>query len=278
MRLASFLAALLLFLPAPACACAAKIISTAAHAPLIYSPFAPIDARQEIAIKVQNVGSDRCAYQLSIPDRYLPMEFDQGLRFTIVAGSSGWQSAFTATTPLLQPGQSHDLRLMLLVYRGQTAAAGTVSRAIGFSLTPTGANRTPVDEVQLNVSCIIPPLFGIDLAGSGRRTSMEFTNLNANGTKSVVMHTRATQGHRLEFQSTAGYLVREGSSANEGSTIPFVLAVDGQTYTLSKDTVLRIQGLAGESSHLLTVRIGETRNKLAGTYKAVITVHIASNM
>ena len=107
---------------------------------------------------------------------------------------------------------------------------------------------------------------------------MEFTSLNANGTRSVVMHTRATQGHRLEFQATTGHLLREGSPASELSTISFVLAVDGQTYTLSQGTVLRIQGDPGESSHLLTVRIGDTRNKLAGTYKAAITVRIASNM
>jgi hypothetical protein len=268
---------LLLFGTAPAFACAGKIVSSAARAPLIYNPFAPLDAQQEIVIKVQNIGSDRCAYQLSIPDRYFPLQFAPGLRFAIVA-SSGWQGDFAAVTPVLQSGQSYDMRLRLLIFRGQTATAGTVSRLIGFSMTPAGAGRTSVDEVQLNVSCIIPPHLGIDLAGSGRRTSMEFTSLNANGTRSVVMHTRATQGHRLEFQSTAGYLLREGSSASEQSSIPFVLAVDGQTHTLSEGMVLRIQGEAGQSSHLLTVRIGDTRNKLAGTYKAVITVRIASNM
>jgi hypothetical protein len=92
------------------------------------------------------------------------------------------------------------------------------------------------------------------------------------------MHSRATQGHRLEFQSTAGYLAREGSPANEGSIIPFDLVVDGKIYTLAEGKVLRIQGDAGQSSHLLTVRIGDTKNKLAGTYKAVITIRIASNM
>jgi len=96
---------LLLFGTAPAFACAGKIVSSAAGAPLIYNPFAPLDARQEIAIKVQNTGSDRCAYQLSIPDRYLPLQFTPNLRFTIAAGL-GWQGAFSAVTPVLQPGQS----------------------------------------------------------------------------------------------------------------------------------------------------------------------------
>ena len=212
MRRGILLAALLLFWTVPASACAGKIVSTAARAPLSYNPFVPVDAQQEIAIKVQNSGSDRCAYQLSIPNRYLPLQFATGLRFAILAGS--WQETLVAATPLLQPRQTYDLRLTLLVYRGQAATAGTVSRLVGFSLTPSGG-RTPVDEIQLNLACVIPPLFQINLAGSGTRTSMEFSSLNPNGTKSVVMQTRATQGHRLEFQSTAGALLREGSPANE---------------------------------------------------------------
>ncbi len=275
MRRGVLLVALVLFGAAPASACAGKIVSTAARAPLTYNPFAPVDARQEIAVKVQNAGSDRCAYQLSIPNRSLPLQFALGLRFAIMAG--GWQETFAAATPVLQPRQSYDLHLTLLVYRGQAATAGTLSRPLGFSLTPVGG-RTPVDAIELTLSCIIPALFQTNLAGSGTRTSLEFSSLNPNGTKSVVMQTRATQGHCLEFRSTAGSLVREGSPASEQATIPFVLAVDGQTTTLSKGTVLRIQGAPGQSSHLLTVRIGDTRNKLAGVYKGAITVHIAPSM
>ena len=220
-------------------------------------------------------GATGAPISLSIPNRSLPLQFAPGLRFAIMAGS--WQETLAAATPVLQPRQSYDLHLTLLVYRGQTATAGTLSRLVGFSLTPVGG-RTPVDEIQLNLSCVIPPLFQTNLAGSGTRTSLEFSSLNANGTKSVVMQTRATQGHCLEFQSTAGSLRREGSPASEASTIPFVLAVDGQPYTLSEGTVLRLQGAPGQSSHLLTVRIGDTRNKVAGTYKATITVRIASRL
>ena len=90
MRRAILLGSLLLLIgTAPAFACAGKIVSSAAGAPLIYNPFAPLDAQQEIAIKVQNTGSDRCAYQLSIPDRYLPLQFTPNLRFTIAAGWGG---------------------------------------------------------------------------------------------------------------------------------------------------------------------------------------------
>ena len=47
------------FWTGPAAACAGKIVSSAARAPLSYNPFVPLDAEQEITVKVQNAGSDR---------------------------------------------------------------------------------------------------------------------------------------------------------------------------------------------------------------------------
>ena len=271
----SLILVLLLSWTAPAGACAGKIVSTVAQAPLSYNPFSPVDAQQEITVKVQNVGSDRCIYQLSNSQ---PLFAPKILPRPSVRDHGGQLAGtLAAVTPVLQARQSYDLHLTLRLYRGQTAMAGTLSRIIGFSLTALG-DRTPADVIELTLSCVVPPLFQINLAGSGTRTSLEFSSLNANGTKSVVMQIRATQGHCLEFRSTAGSLLREGSPANELSTIAFVLAVDGQTYTLAEDTVLRIQGAPGQSSHLLTVRIGDTKNKPAGTYKAAITVHIVSGM
>ena len=46
-------------------------VTSAARAPLIHNPFAPLDAQQEIVIKVQNTENDGCAWELSIPDRCL---------------------------------------------------------------------------------------------------------------------------------------------------------------------------------------------------------------
>ena len=191
--------------------CSGKIVSTRALTPLVYSPFAPVDEQQNLIISIQNSGSDRCAYRLLIPDRYLPLQFAPTLQFTITASNAGsGQNAFTADTPLLQPGQTYHLHVRLLVYRGQDATIGILTKPIGLALTPAGGARTTLDEVQVKLSCTIPQLFEINLAGSGTRTSMDFKDLNANSSRSVVMQTRATQGHHLEFSATAGQLVRDG--------------------------------------------------------------------
>ena len=88
-----------------ALACSGKIISSKALTPLAYSPFAPVNQRQNLTIKIQNSGRDRCTYRLSIPDRYFPLRFAPILQFTITApnGGSG-QNAFTADTPFYSAG------------------------------------------------------------------------------------------------------------------------------------------------------------------------------
>ena len=200
------------------------------------------------------------------------------MQFAITAPSGGsGQNTFATDTPLLQRGQSYDLHLHLLVYRGQEATAGILTKLIGLALTSIDG-RTTLDEVQLSLSCTIPQLFQVNLAGSGTRTSMGFKNLSAFSSRSVVMQTRATQGHHLEFSATAGQLVRDGSPAKDASTISYTLAVDGQTYSLAKDPILRVSGNAGQANRLLTVRLGDTSNKLAGTYKAIITIRIVSGL
>ena len=278
MRSGLVIAAMLLFGSSSAWACSGKIISSKALTPLVYSPFAPVDQQQNLTIKIQNSGSDHCVYRLSIPDRYFPLQFAPTLQFAITGwGGGSGQNTFATDTPPLQRGQSYDLHLQLFVYRGQDATAGILTKLIGLTLTSTDG-RSSFDEVQLPLSCTIPQLFEVNLAGSGTRTSMEFKNLSAFSSRSVVMQTRATQGHHLEISTTAGQLVRDGSPAKDASTISYTLAVDGQTYRLAKDTVLRVNGSVGQASRLLTVRLGDTSNKLAGIYKAIITIRIVSGL
>jgi hypothetical protein len=258
-------------------ACMGKFTSATALGPIVYNPFSPYDERQNINLQVQNTGTDQCAFQLAVPNNYLPLQFAPDLRFAIsVPGNGGTQTAMYATTPFLKPTQSFYLHIVIVVFRGQHMTAGVLTKAIGFVLTPTGGQNA-VDEVQVLLQCSIPQVFGINLAGAGTKTSIELGG-GSNAKKSVVLQTRATQTHRLEVQATAGYLLREGSTPDETSTIPFTLAIDEQSYSLTENAILRITGAPGKASRLLTVAIGDTSRKMAGTYKAVITIRIAANM
>ncbi len=261
-------------------ACSGRITTFTALRPLMYNPFAAVDARQNISIKVQNTGSDRCAYQLWIPDHYVPLQFAPNLRFAIIAsnGSADGHGTLSLATPILQPSQTFSVHLMLVVFRGQRVLSGVFTKTFGLALAPAGAQRAPaIDEAQVLLNCEVPPIFEINIAGSGLRTSIELNDLGQRS-KSVVLQTRSTQTHRLEIQAANGQLVHKGSASTATSVIPYVVAIDGQTYSFANNIVLRIDGPAGEASRRLTLTIGDTSNKPAGIYKDVITIHIASNL
>jgi hypothetical protein len=260
-------------------ACSGKIVSAAALQTLVYNPFDAADAQQLITIKILNSGNDRCAYQLSVPESYLPFQFAPDLRFAIVApGVPSGQAAVQSVTPLLQPSQSFQLHFTMVVFRGQRSVFGVLTKMIGLVLTPAGAPRATVDEIEVPLLCSIPQIHGINLAGSGTGTSFQFSGIGSKASKSVVLQTRATHPHYLEIRASSGYLLHEGGGTSELSKIPFSFAIDGQTYQLASDTALRLAGSPGQASRLLSVTIGDTIGKLAGTYKATITIRIGSSL
>ncbi len=211
----------LILTPCRAFSCQGKMADPMAVRPLIYNPFSALDSKQVITISIQNTGKDHCAFELTIPDMYRPLQFLAGLRFTINTTSQK-TAVFAAATPVLQPHQYFSVQLMLSLPRGQMATAGTLFKTIGFSLKPANTNLPPVDAIQFSLRCIIPQQFQINLAGAGTRTSFEFNELQSHRRRSLVMQTRATQSHRLEIAPSSPHLIREGEPSGEASTIPFV--------------------------------------------------------
>jgi hypothetical protein len=261
-------------------ACAGKITSVNAQAPLTYSPFAPWSAQQKLILTVQNTGSQACAYQLSTPSRFYPLQFGGKLSFSITGSTFGSSASqpFILLTPAIKSGQSAQFSAVLSIFRGQAVASGTTVSNIGFDLAPAGASagQTPIDEVIVPVTCVVPPIFEINLAGSGQTTSVQFGTLAPGQTASVILQTRTTGNYQLDFQSrNGGFLILQGLTG-QSSKIPYNLTIDGQPVALGAASFLKVTAGPGEAAHRLAVTIGGTAGNLAGTYIDVITVSIES--
>ncbi len=262
--------------------CAGKITSVNAQSPLTYSPFAAWNAQQTLILTVQNTGAVACSYQVSIPSSFNPLQFAGKLSFSLSSSSpSGSASGnFTITTPTLKPGQSTQLPVILTVLRGQPSLSGYFTSKVGFVLAGAGAPpaQPPIDQVIIQLACTVPPIFEINLAGSGRGTAVQFGSLETGQRTSVILQTRTNGDHRLELKSAnSGVLALLGRSG-PASTIPYAAAVDGQPVVLSAPAALSFAAEPGEASRQLTLTIGDTSGKLAGTYTDVITVRILSSM
>ncbi len=262
--------------------CAGKIVSVSAQSPLTYSPFAAWNAQQRLILTVQNTGPLACSYQVSIPASFYPLRFGGKLSFNLssTSASDGASANFTMTTPTLNPGKSAQLVVLLTVFRGQLSLSGRFTSKVGFALAGGGTPLTqpPIDQVIIPLVCTVPPIFEINLAGSGRTTTVQFPSLETGQKTSLVLQTRTNGGHRVEFRSVnGGFLALQGHSG-PASTIPYAAAVDGQPVPLAVSAALSFAAEPGEMSRRLTVTIGNTSGKLAGTYIDVITVSILSSM
>ncbi|MBJ7532824.1 hypothetical protein JDN40_01665 [Rhodomicrobium vannielii ATCC 17100] len=258
-------------------ACAGKLETFSARRPLIYNPFSVVDARTRLGITIRNTGTEACSYRLTIPDSYFPLLFEN-IAFTIDARdvTAATSGALSITTPSVPAGQTHYLRLRVSALRGQPALSSTLTKRVGFVLTEAGRSL-PLDQSELDLHCVIPPVFEINVAGSGLRATLEIDDLKLRS-KAVVLQTRSTQSHQLQIRAENGFLVREGHLPGAATTIPYEVSIDGVSRQLEKNAVWRVDGPAGEASRRLNVTIGDTVNKLAGLYKEVITVHIDSKL
>jgi hypothetical protein len=262
--------------------CAGKIVSVNAQGPLTYSPFAAWNAQQRLTLTVQNTGTLACSYQVSIPASFYPLQFGGKLSFSVSSTSAlgGASANFTTTTPALSPGKSAQLVLLLTVSRGQLSLSGRFTSNVGFALAGAGSPlaQSPIDQVIIPLVCTVPPVFEINLAGSGRKTTVQFASLEAGQKTSVILQTRTNGGHNIEFRSVNGGFLALQGHGGPASTIPYAAAVDGQPVALSAPAALSFAAEPGEASRRLTVTIGDTSGKLAGTYIDVITVSILSSM
>jgi hypothetical protein len=277
-RLLSLIAILCGFIGTANASCAGKIVSVSAQNPLTYSPFAAWNAQQTLILTVQNTGTLACSYQVSIPPSYYPLQFGGKLPFSLSGANASGN--FALTTPALKPGQSAQLPITLTIARGQPVLSGHFTSKIGFALAGVGAPaaQPPIDQVVIPLGCAVPPIFEINLAGSGRKTTAQFGSLETGQSVSVILQIRSNGDHRLALRSVNGGVLALQGRTHPAPTIPYAATVDGQTVALTAAAALSFAAEPGEASRRLTVTIGDITGKLAGTYTDVITVSILSSM
>jgi hypothetical protein len=262
--------------------CAGKLAGVTAQSPLTYSPFAAWNAQQTLNLTVQNSGAIACGYQVSVPASYYPLQFGGKLLFNISAGAgmAPGASQFTLATPAIKPGQSLQIPILLTVPRGQPSPAGSFTSKIGFALTAAGspAAEPPIDQVIVQLACTVPPIFEINVAGSGSRSTVQFVSLGTGQNASVVLQTRTNGSHQILFKSLNGGFMALRGYPGPASAIPYAASVDGQPIALGAPVALSYPAQPGEAARRLSITVGDTSGKLAGMYSDTIIVSILSSM
>lgn len=280
----------LLMLAAPSrasAACSGRIRSTDLAATLAYDGFAPLDATAIKDIRIDNTGSDDCAYWLAFyRNPAAPARLAERIVYEVRDAGGG--TLLSDRPPTVAPerflatgkirgGQSDRVEYQWTILRGQVVAAGAPADSIDLRLFEAGTN-TLLDTRALRLTANVIANVSINLAGaevsSPHTHTMNFGTLETGESKSVQVQVRSNQRFRLDVASTHGGRMRQAP--------PFDSWWVDYTATLGERTLHFPDSIGPFDSTTVNglsmpfrVTIGDVSNKRAGVYRDEITITIA---
>jgi hypothetical protein len=261
-------------------ACAGRII--AGPDPVAeYNPFDPVDHVRSYTVTVENISSQTCAYELAFqPLGAGSVDFQIRSAAGGVLAGTGIDPAIAArlSTGDLEPDQSYVLEFVSIIPAGQMLAPGNYEQPFslslaGFAGAPPPAGTPPVDTAPLTLSCLVQQYLGVNIAGAGTATTIDFGELDQGENQRVVIEARSNLDFRLEaFSSNGGALAME--APYQQWRIAYTMSLNGSAVTLPAQI-----GPFGETTiagHALEVMftIGDVSAKRAGLYTDEITIEI----
>ena len=258
-----------------------------------YDPFEVSDFRRRQTITLRNTGTETCSFVLGF--RRQPSEgwLTWFLRYRLEDQSG--QSLLSDQTPPnsgtryivvsnLAASATATAEYFLVLPRGQFAYPGTFYNSeVSLSLHSQSASgvvsTTKLDTKPLLVRQSVRAAVGISVAGGGVTTTLSFGDLTAGKERSVALRTTANYAYSLYLRSANSGVMRLDPEPQEQTwTIPYTLQVNSEFVSLKSAANLRrsvSHHTFGQETHLLTFRIGDVVDRMAGLYRDVVTVDIA---
>jgi hypothetical protein len=183
----------------------------------------------------------------------------------------------------LKPSQRATVNYSLVLPRGQFSAPGSFQDGdIGITLhqrSPSGAIKAPPeDSGSLIVVQNVKASVGVSIAGGGIATTLNFGDLAEGKERLVSLNAVANYAYSLRLKSRNHSMMKlDPVIDGQNWTIPYSLQINSEPVSLDSDVKLRRLPPSlslGRESHLLKFRIGETRDRMAGLYRDVVTIEI----
>jgi hypothetical protein len=280
-------AALTLIGPATsAAACSGRIRSADVTPTIRYDGFAPTETSTINDVRIDNTGSDDCAYWLAFyrnptaPARLggqivYELRSLAGLELLTNRPPTVAPDRFLATG-VVRDGQTSRVEYQWRLLRGQVVPAGTYADTVDLRLFDAGTNAL-LDTRTLTLTAAVEASVSINLAGanvsSPHNYTMDFGSLETGETKSVQIQVRSNQRFRLDVASTHGG--RMQLTPPSGSWwVDYLAALDGRTLHFP-DSLGPFDATTVNGANLqFQVTIGDVTGKRAGTYRDEVTISI----
>jgi hypothetical protein len=263
--------------------CLGRIVSVeeaAAH----YNPFSAVAHRNTFGVTIENTGSDACRYRIAARDTAPGSDFS----FQIASADGGVliasDGAIAAETGIssreLATGETQRLELVYSLPEGQFLSPGQFRKDIELALVDAAVAEhggDALDTASLPLLCVVEDHLGVNIAGAGVATTVDFGELAGGDSRRIVIEARANRSFLLEIESlNGGVLVME--PPYQEWRIEYDVDLNGRSLKLPFKTGTYERGGIGGQSFPLEFRIGDVDDKRAGLYTDEITVTIRPAM
>jgi hypothetical protein len=258
-----------------------------------YDPFSIAGVSDQFTLAIRNTGSAACSYAVAFSANSTPAKLGAALSYDLVSPTSNRTALFAtpATSPppaslLSAPiaaNASSFIPFTLVIYPGQLAAPGAYSDFANVSALLYGVEdgrHTLLQTAPLTISYTVRQTLGVNIAGAGTATTIDFGVLVRGAQRPVKIETRSNMPHHLRVTSdNHGVLALTPPIPGHAWTVPYTAMLDNRILDLSRafSTPLRAQTTLTGDSHILNITIGDPSRKRAGLYKDVITILIVPN-
>ncbi len=249
-----------------------------------YSPFDPVDKKYLTPLTLENNSQETCRFGLAFERSSIDGELGGELSYSLTYETI---NLFAAASPQKEPvivvdveaGERERLDLEFVIQRGQFVAPGAYSDQVtAYLFLISDQDTVMVNDRQAKISLKVEPDFGINIAGAGQRTTLDFGILEEGAEKNVKLRARSNTNYQLVVSSEHdGQLMLTPAVPGQSWTIPYQLSLDEHSLPLDQSdwssSPLPVAS-GGYVEHNLDVIIGETDDKRAGSYRDVVTVKI----
>jgi hypothetical protein len=271
----------LLSAAAPGWACSGRI-AAGSNAAVDYNPFDAADNVKTYRVTVENVGAGACVFALGV----MRSDAAPGFAFA-VKSADGAPLAASAPAPAgssrmvsraLAPKETYDFVFKAVVPAGQMLAPGRYDQTFQLSLTgaagavpPPGV--PPLQTASLTLSLEVRDYLGVNIAGGGAATTIDFGTLTAGASRRVILAARSNRKFTLLVSSLkGGALVM--APPYERWRIPYTMSLNGAPVAMpARLGPFQTTSIAGARFEA-AFSIGDVSAKRAGLYTDEITVEI----
>jgi hypothetical protein len=180
----------------------------------------------------------------------------------------------------LAPGETQRFELVYSLPEGQFLSPGQFRKDIELLLKDeagTENGEDALDAASLPLLCSVEDHLGVNIAGAGVATTVDFGELSGGDSRRVVIEARANRSFLLEIESlNGGVLVME--PPYQEWRIEYDVDLNGRSLKLPFKAGPYERGGIGGQSFPLDFRIGDVEAKRAGLYTDEITVTIRPAM